>query len=108
MLANHLPPDVDVLKVDIPANATPETPWEITRQSRHRYYQPVAPQRKNWEDPGAVGYELDVNAEKQPVDSDIYALLVKQVVSVTPLSIDLTSRVKSEELEAILRRQPGA
>jgi len=106
MLANHLPPDVDVLKVDIPANATPETPWVITRQSRHRYYQPVAPLRKNWGDPAPVGYELDVNPEKQPEDSDIYALLVKQVVSVTPLSIDLTSRVRPEELEAVLRRLP--
>ncbi len=108
MLANHLPPDVDVLKVDIPANATPETPWVITRQSKHRYYRPVAPQRKNWGDAGPVGYELDVTPENLPQDSDIYALLVRQVVSVTPLSIDLTSRIRLEELEAVLRRPPDS
>ena len=105
MLANHLPPDVDVLKVDIPANATPETRWEITRQSRHRYYRPVAPQRKNWEDAGPVGYTLDVIPENEPQDSDIYALLVKQVVSVTPLSIDMSARVGPGELEAVFRKQ---
>ena len=37
MLENHFPADVDILKVDIPENATTTTPWEITRQSRHRY-----------------------------------------------------------------------
>ena len=105
MLANRLPPDVDVLKLDIPAGATPDTPWMITRQSRHRYYVPVAPQRKNWEDAGPVGYELDIKPEQQPKDSDIYVLLVNHLVSVTRLSIDLTSRVNLKELETNLKQE---
>ena len=36
-------------------------------------------------------------------DSDIHALLVDRVVSVTPLSLDLTSRVAFEKLGALLR-----
>jgi 5'-nucleotidase len=103
MLANHLPADVDVLKIDIPANATPETPWEITRQAKVRYYQPIPPQRKNWEEPGAVGYELDQDFHEVPEGTDVYAVMVKQVVSVTPLSIDLTSRVRLDELDTQLR-----
>jgi len=107
MLENHFPPDVDILKVDIPANATPATPWVITRQSRHRYYVPIPPQRKTWEEPAVVGYEMAVDPHELPEDTDIYALLVKQVVSVTPLSIDLTSRVSLHELEALLRDGQG-
>jgi len=33
------PFDVDVLKVDVPGNATSVTPWRTTRQSRQPYYE---------------------------------------------------------------------
>ena len=36
-------------------------------------------------------------------DSDIYALAVDRVVSVAPLSLDLTSRVDRGEMETLLR-----
>ena len=103
ILANHLPEDVDVLKVDVPTDATQKTPWEITRQAKLRYYQPVPPQRTNWEEPGAVGYEMDTDFNQVPEGTDVYALMVKHVVSVTPLSIDLTSRVNLADLEDILK-----
>jgi 5'-nucleotidase len=38
-------------------------------------------------------------------DSDVYALAVDRVVSVTPLSIDLTSRVDLAALSADLRQR---
>jgi 5'-nucleotidase len=106
LLANHLPADVDVLKVDVPAEATLNTPWQITRQSRIRYYEPIPPQRRNWEEPGTVGYEMKLEPGEIPedTDTDVYALLVKHVVSVTPLSIDLTSRVNLDQLEILLRK----
>lgn len=103
LLENHLPPDVDVLKVDVPADATPETPWQITRQSKVRYYQPVPPNRRNWEEPALVGYELNLDVSKVLEDTDVYTLMVKHLVSVTPLSIDLTSRVNFDELNAIFK-----
>ena len=39
MLEKNLPPDVHILKVDVPAGATIQTPWEITRVSMQRYYE---------------------------------------------------------------------
>ena len=105
LLENHLPADVDVLKVDVPAEATLETPWQVTRQSRVRYYVPIRPQRQNWEEPAVVGYEMKIDLGEIPEDTDVYALLVKRVVSVTPLSIDLTSRVDLEELGELLRKR---
>ena len=38
-------------------------------------------------------------------DSDVYAVRVKRVVSVTPLSLDLTARVDFKELENLLRKE---
>ncbi|MDD5368623.1 MAG: 5'/3'-nucleotidase SurE [Anaerolineaceae bacterium] len=104
LLEKRLPFDVDVLKVDVPAGATPETPWEITRVARHSYYRLMRPTRTDWEQAGRIGYQM---AELDPADvlpdSDVYALRFKKVVSVTPLSLDLTSRVEFGELDRYLR-----
>ena len=45
LLEKKFPADVNVLKVEIPSDATVDTPWQMTRVSRQRYYEPVAPQR---------------------------------------------------------------
>jgi len=98
MLERALPPDVDVLKVDIPQEATPQTPWRLTRVSRQRYHCPTP--RSSPEKP--LGYETRVIFDTLEPDSDIYALVVDRVVSVSPLSIDLTSRTDFGKLRKLL------
>jgi 5'-nucleotidase len=77
--------DVDVLKVDIPCDATPRTPWRVTRLST------------------PVDYEIVLNEKMLELDSDVYALRIARQVSVTPLSLDLTSRVNLDDVEKHLR-----
>ncbi|HVN56001.1 MAG TPA: 5'/3'-nucleotidase SurE [Anaerolineaceae bacterium] len=101
------PPDVDLLKIDLPAGATPDTPWEITRQSRSRYYETVKPNRQTWEEPGLMDIRLDVNVQ-EPEGTDIHAMAKKRVVSVTPISLDLTSRIDPGELDEFLRTAKGS
>lgn len=103
LLGRRMLPDVDVLKVEVPANATPDTPWALTRLSRQRYFQPLPPQRESWQVRGTLGYRMDPQAAKDEADTDVYALLVRRLVSVTPLSLDMTSRVDWGELEKVLR-----
>jgi 5'-nucleotidase len=104
ILNKPLPDDVDILKVDVPRDARRETPWEITQQARTGYYYPVRPNReqRDWEKPAVVSYEINVNPATLPVDTDIYTVLVKREVSVTPLSLNLTSRVLPEDLRNFL------
>jgi 5'-nucleotidase len=104
MLRGRLQDDVAVLKVDVPADATPETPWVVTRLSRRRYFQPTAPERDSWETPGRIGYRTSGGYESFDPRSDVYALHVRRAVSVTPLSLDITARVDLGELEKLLRR----
>jgi len=106
MLKKRLPQDVCVLKVDVPASATPGTPWMITRLSHLRYYEPTPPERKSWDQPGAVGYRLSGDPRQDDKDTDVYAMRVRRLVSVTPLSLDMTSRVDLEELNKMLRSDP--
>lgn len=103
-LRQRMPADVDVLKIDIPSDATPETPWKISRVSRRRYFDPTPPDRASWELPGRVRYRASQGHDEDPPDTDVYTLQVRRMVSVTPLSLDLTSRVDLLDFERSLRR----
>ncbi len=98
LLGRAFPYDVHVIKVDVPSDATPETPWVLTRVARQRYYDPVVPKRASWDEPASVGYRRREGVAYEP-GSDVHALLVKRVVSVTPLSLDLTARVDFDSLQ---------
>jgi len=97
-----LPGDVQILKVEIPASATPETPWRVTRLAMHRYYVPFSTRKGGLEEEAPLGYRVQVSPEEVSRDSDIYALLYDQVVSVTPLTLDMTARFPLDELEKYL------
>ena len=103
LLAHPLPPDVDLLKVEVPRSATPDTPWRVTRLSRQRYYRALPTGRRSLAEKRRLDYEMVVDYDRLEPDSDIHAVLVDRVVSVTPLSLDLTSRVALDELERLLR-----
>ncbi|HEY80185.1 MAG TPA: 5'/3'-nucleotidase SurE [Caldilineae bacterium] len=97
------PEDVAALKIDIPAPATPETPWRITRQSRQPYYISLPTRRHRAEEPRVMDYDVRVEVGKLEPDSDIYAFAVDRVISVTPLSVNLTARVPLPMFEQQLR-----
>ncbi len=98
LLERGLPPGMELLKVDVPAEAAMDTPWEWTRLSKQRYYYPTAPERTSWDVPGTVGYNMAVDWEKEPENTDIFALLKKRCISVTPLTLDMTARVDAAAL----------
>lgn len=95
---------VDLLKVEVPRHATPETEWEVARLSRHRYYEPVPPQRDSWETPGSIGYRHDESIIHEPEGTDVYVLRQKKLVAVTPLNLDMTAPVNLPEFEKYLRK----
>ncbi|MEP7286458.1 MAG: 5'/3'-nucleotidase SurE [Chloroflexota bacterium] len=92
LLNSRRPDDVDILKVDVPLNATRDTPWRITRLSRRRVYWPTRPERVALRDIGRLGYALSSDPSEAEPDSDSYTVLQDKIVSVTPMSLDMTSR----------------
>jgi len=103
MLARQLPYDVDLLKLEVPSSATPETPWQVTRLSRQRYWQAFPSGRNYLAEKRRLRYDVMVDHATLEPDSDVHAVYVSREVSVTPLSLDLTSRVSFAELEELLR-----
>ncbi|MEA3334788.1 MAG: 5'/3'-nucleotidase SurE [Chloroflexota bacterium] len=105
LLAEAMPGDVDTLNVNVPGHATVETPWRLTRQSRQPYYQSLPTHRTDLSAPGQLSYKTVIDWQRLRPETDIHAFAVDHVVSVTPLSLDLTSRVGMDELKALLGSQ---
>lgn len=103
LLNKQFPEDVQVLKVEVPSDATAETPWEVSRLARQRYYEPLKPERDSWDIPATVGYREAARLEKEPENTDAYVLRKKRRVAVTPLSLDLTARVDLSDLNQFMR-----
>lgn len=98
-----LPDDVDVLKIDVPWEATDDTPWRVTRISRRRVYWPTRPERASGDDTGKLGYRYNTDPSLAEPNSDVYVTLHDKQVSVSPMSLDLTSRTDLFRLEQFLR-----
>lgn len=103
MLAAPMPFDVDLLKVDVPCDANPATPWRLTRISRQRYFRPLPCGRRYLAEKRRLDYEVNVDHDRLEPDSDVHAVYVDRSVSVTPISLDLTARVSFPELDQLLR-----
>lgn len=102
LLETRLPPDVDALKIDVPGDATSETAWRITRLARTFYYSKVIMEPNPESRICDARTQIVIDEQNLDPDSDIYALAIDKVVSVTPLSLDLTSRVELSELQGFL------
>lgn len=101
-----LPDDIHVLNVNIPATATAHTPWRVTRQAVQPYFRLINVDRElRWGAPRALDYDVHIDWERLSEDSDIWAFVRDRVVSVTPLSLDLSGGIDRGELEILWRRE---
>ncbi len=103
LLEKRFPEDAQVLKVDVPSDATADTRWQVARMGRQRYYEPLAPERDSWNERGTILYREAALLDSEAEDSDVFVLRRKHLVAVVPLSLDLTSRLDLREFENFLR-----
>lgn len=101
-LGATLPFDVDLIKIDVPDDATIDTPWRLSRLSRQRYFEMVldSPSLESRIGDGRIIVGVD-KANLEP-GTDVHALTVDRVVAVTPLSLDATSRADFSLIEKAL------
>ena len=75
----------------------------FTRLDRQPYYIAVPPKRESLGDVGRVGYRMAMDRPLGDGSTDTDAVLAG-IVSVTPLSLDMTSRVDPPQLHRILEK----
>ncbi len=98
------PTDVAVLKIDVPEGSTPQTPWRLTSQSNQVYYRSIPTRTGSLDEPVPLDYAVFIDHERLEPASDIHAFAVDRIVSVTPLSANLTARVSLPDFDALLRQ----
>lgn len=101
----QFPPEVQVLKVEVPSDASLETDWALTRLARRRFYLPTAPKRSSWAEPGSTGYKQQPDLSVFAKDTDAHAVLVKRLVAVTPIDLDMTAKVDFKALDKLIRQE---
>ena len=87
VLAEGMPDGASVLNLNVPQGATPRTELRKTVQSRQRYYvlgRPVL--GRPLDQPDELVVEVAVDWDRLEPDTDVYAIAVDEVASVTPLT----------------------
>jgi len=101
LLQHGMPKGVDILKIDVPSDANSDTRWKVTRLSRQQYWvNAVTLDRQGRKQLSSYAKQIDLDTLEP--DSDIHALAVDRVVSVTPLTLDFTAKVSLSRLEQTL------
>lgn len=102
ILAKTFPEDVKVLKIEIPATATKQTNWKTTFLDKNSLYLSSAIGRKDLAKPGGLRFRIREDIEVFEPGSDAHAVFIEGIVAVTPLSLDLTSRVDLQDIQRII------
>jgi 5'-nucleotidase len=101
VLDKGFPADVHILKIDVPAGATEKTPWRLTTLSPNMYYESCL------ESPSIKSKLSEAKTTKsgcleEAPETDIYAIGIDKVISVTPLTLDFTSRGNFSDIHSWL------
>ena len=95
VLKHGMPVGADIVNLNVPEGATLRTPVRWTTVSRMNYYRSVIKDTPE----GAIidGYDQMLDPRDIEPDSDIRAVLVDRVVSVSFLTLDLTAPVSERD-----------
>jgi len=97
-LRQGFPRGVDLLKIDVPAGASDQTPWRLARISRQRYYQTLPSGRARLDEPMDLRYRIHIDHDNLEPGSDIHTVMVDKLVAVVPMTFDLTAPVALDEI----------
>ncbi|MBI5876722.1 MAG: 5'/3'-nucleotidase SurE [Chloroflexi bacterium] len=98
ILQNGLPPGADIINVNVPQQASDDTPWRMTRVSRYTHFHDTI-QNNDLGEKVITGYHRNLDLSHVEPDSDLYVLFHDQVVVVTPLTVDTTSRADFGDIQ---------
>ena len=101
LIGKKWPDDVDIFKVEIPSSATIESSWEVTFQDKISYYSPQIKLLKSKNESYIQVAHAPAKGSYSKEGSDAHAL-ANGKISITPLSLDFTSRVKFSKLQGML------
>ncbi|HEY3272843.1 MAG TPA: 5'/3'-nucleotidase SurE [Methanocella sp.] len=105
VLEGAMPPGADVLNVNIPGDATNDTPVVSTTLARRMYDTRV---HRRQDPRGRSYYWIDGTVVEDAAEgTDLHVMLKKGHISVTPLTLDMTAKAAGAGLDDVLKRAFG-
>jgi 5'-nucleotidase len=103
-IAKDWPEDVHILKIDIPDTADLDTPWHACRQSREPGWWGFVPDASPESTAGTtIGKRGPRPGKNWHEEDDMAILLGRKEVAITPLSVNMTSRIPLTEVGKLFR-----
>lgn len=97
VLKHGMPENVDLLNINVPFHANEDTPIEVTRLARKIFKTGV---EKRQDPRGRAYYWIAGDLVRDETEgTDVHTLIQKEHVSITPISLDSTSRIEFSEIE---------
>jgi len=93
-LKEKLPAEIAVLNINIPVSATMESAIRLTTQSRQKYFVLRKPIKRDFSQGCYLEIEPVIDTDNLEESSDIKAVVLDRVVSVTPLVWSLTAQTE--------------
>lgn len=94
VLNNGMPKNVCILNINVPESADSNTEIRITEQGNGNYSSFIKPETRDLGKSFTLKSRLDVDVDSISRNSDIYALYIDQVISITPLTWNLTAKTE--------------
>lgn len=95
VLKSGFPSNVSILNINVPDKATEHTVVRYTKQSRHNYSAFIKPEPRDFSKAYTLKSRIDLNRDDIDRGSDIYAIAFDKVISITPLTWDLSMNVET-------------
>ena len=90
VLEKGMPKKTSILNINVPERAVSAENYRMTRQSRQNYFPFQKPPKRSLEQPFHLTSKLVVDLPSLEKDSDIYALYVDHIISITPITWNMT------------------
>ncbi len=99
ILRSGMKKGVDILNINVPNETLNKMDkWKWTVQSRQNYFEFLKPEKRDFSKAYALQTVRKVKKDSLEKNSDIYAVYVERIISVTPLSINMTAQEAILEL----------
>lgn len=94
IIKDGLPYEVALLNVNIPPTANTETEIRVTSQSRQDYFVFKKPEERDFSKSYRLKVEIKIDQATLEQDSDIKAYVFDRVITVTPITWNLTAKTR--------------
>ena len=96
ILQEGLDENIALLNINIPNDATDDTKFELTKQSRQNYFFFKKPDKRNFSEKLRLQSYIEVDYNTLEENSDICCFITRRNISITPVTWDMTSQTKYE------------